>query len=101
MYKIGTSNKERFEYASMERVENALRQFYDINDLRAFTTELVLDKTARTNAEFLRCMTNVTATTERLDVTFAPLVVTTLTITGKFENDVIEELPLEFIREKL
>jgi hypothetical protein len=85
----------------MERVENALRDFYGMEDPRAFTTEFVLDKAARTNAEFLRCMTDVTATTERLDVTFAPLVVTTLTITGKFENDAVEELPLEFIREKL
>ena len=88
-----------------ERLLNVMRYSCGIDEetVPLFIRNEVLEKASKLNESFLKCMTQVTSTTKKLsNVAFAPLGVTTLTITGKFTNNgVVDELPVTFIRESL
>jgi len=60
----------------------------------------VIEKVFDTNAKFLECLSSVTRSSIGKNVNFAPLTISTMTITGKFEHDQIE-LPIVRIREAL
>ena len=73
-----------------ERLLNVMRYSCGIDEesVHLFIHDEVLEKAAKLNESFLKCMTQVTSTTKQLsNVTFAPVGVTTLTITGKFTNN--------------
>jgi len=94
---------------SKERKEtftNTLSDYYNIprEYIETYISKNVIDKVVHMNEEFLKCMTRVTKYCEEAThVKFVPPTVTTITITGKFAYDekIVKELPIEYIREKL
>ena len=66
-----------------------------------YVSPVVIDKVFDTNASFLECLSHTAKTSVGKNVQFAPLTVSTMTITGKFKHELDIEMPIERIREAL
>lgn len=66
-----------------------------------YVSPVVIDKIFDTNSSFLECLSHAAKTSVGRNVQFAPLTVSTMTITGKFKHDLDIEMPIERIREAL
>ena len=66
-----------------------------------YVSPVVIDKVFDTNASFLECLTHAAKTSVGKNVQFAPLTVSTMTITGKFKHGLDIEMPIERIRDAL
>jgi TATA-box binding protein (TBP) (component of TFIID and TFIIIB) len=66
-----------------------------------YVSPVVIDKVFDTNISFLECLTHAAKTSVGKNVQFAPLTVSTMTITGKFKHELDIEMPIDRIREAL
>jgi TATA-box binding protein (TBP) (component of TFIID and TFIIIB) len=60
-----------------------------------------IEKMFDTNDKFLECLSHSTKSSVDRNVQFAPLTISTMTITGKFKHDLDIEMPIGQIREAL
>ena len=66
-----------------------------------YVSSVVLEKVFDTNNKFLECLSHTAKTSFGENVQFAPLTISTMTITGKFKHELDMEMPIERIREAL
>ena len=66
-----------------------------------YVSPAVLEKVFDTNTKFLECLSHTAKTSFGKPVQFAPLAISTMTITGKFKHEMDIEMPIERIREAL
>ncbi len=64
-----------------------------------YISPAVIDKVFEANTSFLKCLSHAARNSSWEDVQFAPLTISTMTITGKFRHEF--EMPIERIREAL
>lgn len=69
--------------------------------LDRYVSSTVLEKVVDTNNKFLDCLSHTAKTSVGKNVQFAPLTVSTMTITGKFKHELDIEMPIGRIREAL
>lgn len=87
---------------SSSRVETlALHCGIEPDLLERYISPVVIDKVFDTNSSFLECLSHTAKTSVGKNVQFAPLTVSTMTITGKFKHELDIEMPIDRIREAL